>query len=437
MTMSDSYALKIWSNLRFTIEQIQQKSNTSLSFEESYRNAYNLVLHRHGDMLYKGLRDLISGHLSSSVRDRLLGHIRSESDTKTILSNISTEWHDHLVAMGMIRDVLMYMDRVYVGQVTGVLGVRELGLVLFKEKILDVSIIKQSLKNGMIELIDEIRSSNADEHGPIVSLMGELCQMLIEMDTVFVNVYSDEFEKEFLESAQQYYLDEGNKSISTMKCCQYISHVDEIRTRELKRSSKMFPCSTTNALDQIMQQQLIASKVHAILDIDGEGGFFTLVAQENICILKRIYHVLSLVTGAIETLASALGRCLKLEGDAVFQEIVKLWSFPVATRIGTITKLNNIYSRFEKLRREAFSGDLNFNRTICVAFEEIVNSDPKLIELLALYFDYHLYKNKERISSGYLSEGMFIFKYIHEKDSFERFYREHLSWSVALRAGGV
>lgn len=37
------------------IGEIHNKNASLLSFEELYRNAYNLVLHKHGDLLYQGV----------------------------------------------------------------------------------------------------------------------------------------------------------------------------------------------------------------------------------------------------------------------------------------------------------------------------------------------------------------------------------------------
>ena len=35
-----------------TIKEIRKKNNSGLSFEELYRNAYTMVLHKHGEKLY-------------------------------------------------------------------------------------------------------------------------------------------------------------------------------------------------------------------------------------------------------------------------------------------------------------------------------------------------------------------------------------------------
>ena len=66
--MDEKYVLTIWDLLRSAIQEIQKKNNSGLSFEELYRNAYTMVLHKHGDKLYGGLRDVVTEHLRNKVR---------------------------------------------------------------------------------------------------------------------------------------------------------------------------------------------------------------------------------------------------------------------------------------------------------------------------------------------------------------------------------
>merc|ERR1719378_1929733 len=68
MTMDEKYVNNIWSLLRNAIQEIQKKNNSGLSFEELYRNAYTMVLHKHGEKLYNGLREVVAEHLVHKVR---------------------------------------------------------------------------------------------------------------------------------------------------------------------------------------------------------------------------------------------------------------------------------------------------------------------------------------------------------------------------------
>ena len=65
--MDERYVENIWSLLKNAIQEIQKKNNSGLSFEELYRNAYTMVLHKHGERLYNGLREVVTHHLESKV----------------------------------------------------------------------------------------------------------------------------------------------------------------------------------------------------------------------------------------------------------------------------------------------------------------------------------------------------------------------------------
>ena len=49
-------------------QEIQRKNNSGLSFEELYRNAYTMVLHKHGERLYTGLKEVVTQHLVNKIK---------------------------------------------------------------------------------------------------------------------------------------------------------------------------------------------------------------------------------------------------------------------------------------------------------------------------------------------------------------------------------
>ena len=75
MTMDPRYVEDIWRMLKNAIQEIQKKNNSGLSFEELYRNAYTMVLHKHGERLYNGLREVVTEHLTKKVRWSTLGYL--------------------------------------------------------------------------------------------------------------------------------------------------------------------------------------------------------------------------------------------------------------------------------------------------------------------------------------------------------------------------
>lgn len=71
----------IWTMLKTALNEILNKNNSGLSFEELYRNAYTMVLHKRGDKLYEGLQSVVSDHLRQKVDNSMdyynLNHFRS------------------------------------------------------------------------------------------------------------------------------------------------------------------------------------------------------------------------------------------------------------------------------------------------------------------------------------------------------------------------
>jgi len=128
--MDEKYVESIWALLKSAIQEIQKKNNSGLSFEELYRNAYTMVLHKYGERLYTGLKEVVTQHLENKVREDVLRSLHNN-----FLQTLNLAWNDHQTSMVMIRDILMYMDRVYVQQ-NDVDNVYNLGLIIFRDQVI-------------------------------------------------------------------------------------------------------------------------------------------------------------------------------------------------------------------------------------------------------------------------------------------------------------
>ena len=126
MNLDENYMENIWGVLENAILEIQKKNNSGLSFEELYRNAYTLVLHKQGEKLYNGMKQVVTNHLVNKVRQEILDSLHNN-----FLLAVNIAWIDHQFSMIMIRDILMYMDRVYVKQ-NNLVNVYDQGLILFR-----------------------------------------------------------------------------------------------------------------------------------------------------------------------------------------------------------------------------------------------------------------------------------------------------------------
>jgi cullin 3 len=89
--MDRTVASQTWEALANAIDEIYNRNASQLSFEELYRNAYNLVLHKHGTLLYEGVSEKLSSHLLATV-ERL-----ADTPESKLLEDIASTWSEHQV----------------------------------------------------------------------------------------------------------------------------------------------------------------------------------------------------------------------------------------------------------------------------------------------------------------------------------------------------
>ena len=95
--MDRTVASQTWEALANAIDEIYDRNASQLSFEELYRNAYNLVLHKHGTLLYEGVSEKLSSHLLDTV-SRL-----AEVADSSLLEEMASIWSEHQVCERVLR----------------------------------------------------------------------------------------------------------------------------------------------------------------------------------------------------------------------------------------------------------------------------------------------------------------------------------------------
>ena len=106
--MQRSQIQQHWETIQDAIYKIYNKKASSLSYEELYRTAYHLVLHKHGQMLYDSVRDTTVELLKPIAED-----IIATSDEK-FLQEFNRIWSEIKECIVMIRDILLYMNKNFV-----------------------------------------------------------------------------------------------------------------------------------------------------------------------------------------------------------------------------------------------------------------------------------------------------------------------------------
>ncbi|XP_033149930.1 cullin-3-A [Drosophila busckii] len=276
--MDEKYVEDSWNTMKNAIQEILKKNNSGLSFELLYRNGYNMVLHKHGNRLYYGLRDVVSEHLEYKVRVEVLESLHSN-----FLPKLNEAWTDHQTCMVMIRDILMYMDRVYVQQ-RGVDNVYNLGLIFFRDQVVRHSEIQKALREKLLGMVMEERHGEAINHLAIKNA----CTMLITLGIDSRIVYEEDFEKPFLAQSAAFYKFESQNFLAENNAGVYIKKVEARITEESSRAALYLDKETEPRIVRVVEELVPITFVQNLLDLKDRFDQFLLHSFSNDRLFKNV-----------------------------------------------------------------------------------------------------------------------------------------------------
>lgn len=463
--MDESHARGIFAKLSRAMEEIHNRNASQLSFEELYRNAYNLVLHKHGALLYDGIACQLSSHLenvASSV---------AEVPDALLLESIASAWEDHSVTMVMIRDIFMYMDRTYVPQAKK-RPVDELGLVLFQQVVWEHPLIQPRVTILMLEAVQQERQGQIAPSfllKSIVSMLLELgggCSSSIsttnfrKMDSSsrapvesgqrrsamgrFIddnpnsrNIYERDFERIFLDTTQEFYRLESSSILSQSTASEYVRKATSRLNEELSRSQRYLSPTTEAVLIGICETEWIQTHAKTLVEMESTG-FIALLQDctQKMEELRHMYDLFSRVPNTVDLLRDALANAVKVDGRALLKDQER----GVSDSITFIKGILSTRERYSEVVSYAFRGEKKTSKRFKESLEDVLNRDNRAANCLALYADELLKTGIKGITSSAaggeffsqavdaeLQNVVIIFRYLQDKDVFENYYKQHLA----------
>jgi cullin 3 len=422
MTMDEKYVESIWALLKNAIQEIQKKNNSGLSFEELYRNAYTMVLHKHGEKLYTGLKEVVTHHLESKVREDVLRALHN-----CFLMTLNQAWNDHQTSMVMIRDILMYMDRVYVQQ-NDVDNVYNLGLIIFRDQVVRYGCIRDHLRETLLDMVmRERRGEKVDR----ISIKNA-CQMLMVLGINSRAVYEEDFERPFLQQSAEFYKVESQKFLAENSASVYINKVEARINEESDRAKHYLDESTESRIVEVVEEELIKKHMKTIVEMENSGVVHMLKHQKTDD-LACMYKLFGRVADGLKTMADCVSQYLREQGKALVQEEEHQ---PSTNAITFVQSLLDLKDRFDHFLKNSFNNDKIFKQMIASDFEHFLNLNPKSPEYLSLFIDDKLKKGVKGMSEQeielVLDKSMVLFRFLQEKDVFERYYKQHLAKRLLL-----
>ncbi|KAJ0405628.1 hypothetical protein P43SY_007729 [Pythium insidiosum] len=374
-------------------------------------NSYNLVLYKHGDLLYNGVLGVITERLEATAAT-----VACVPDDALLVA-LNQAWADFQVILTMVRDILMYMDRTYVQQKRKH-RVYDSGLYLFRDVVVRHAQIRDRLRRLLLRSIDlERRGEWIDR-----SLIKNVLRMLVELGVCSTSVYEDDFERPFLAETLDFYRLEAQQWLDQNTCPEYLVQAERRLHEEALRVTHYLHAATEPKLKTLVETQLIKQHAAALVDME-LSGCVVLFRDDKRDALRRMYRLFRRVPSTLHAMSDCVLASIKAAGD----ELVQGQSNPeTATDAATfVGKLLALRERFVTFLTECFADDPQFYKSIKTGFETFMNVNTVCAGYLAQYLD-ELLRSKTRYEEELelrVAQVIALFRYLQDKDVFEEFYK--------------
>ncbi|VDN17885.1 unnamed protein product [Gongylonema pulchrum] len=220
--------------------------------------------------------------------------------------------------------------------------------------------------------------------------------------------YRKMFESKFLEATEEYYAVLSNKLLSELSCSSFMEAVISRIDDENERSRRFLPKVSHDKVTKLCRDVMVNAHKEHLYAVCHEcieagrplTGGLSVVVQEFEAFVKR----------------TGLAAVTSIQGDNIPQQFVE--------------NVLKVYKKFSSMVSNVFYDDGDFTSALDKALQTIVNyreeprAIPKASERLSRYTDMLLRKSGKGLSDSELdaklAEAIIIFRYIEDKDVFQR-----------------
>ncbi|KAJ6013585.1 cullin [Penicillium herquei] len=387
--------------------------------------------HLLGEELYKLLGEYLSRHLEEV-------HQKSTAHTEeALLGFYIREWTRYTTAAKYINHLFSYLNRHWVKREIdegkkNVYDVYTLHLVKWKDDFFEH--VHSKVMDAVLSLIEKQRNGETIEQSQIKSIVDSFVSLgLDENDSKksTLEVYRHYFQQPFIDATRKYYENESRQFVAENSVVEYMKKAEARLDEEKARVGLYLHSDVTKSLTETCLDVLVTAHSNLLRD-----EFQVLLNNERQEDLARMYGLLSRIKEGLDPLRGIFEKHVKKAGLAAVEKVnsegenfePKLY----------VDALLQVHSRYQSLVEDAFNGESEFVRSLDNACREFVNrnciaqaNNTKSPELLAKYTDSLLKKGSKAAEESELEEMlvqiMTVFKYIEDKDVFQKFYSKALA----------
>ncbi|KAF9166185.1 hypothetical protein DFQ27_009054 [Actinomortierella ambigua] len=356
----------------------------------------------------------------------------------SLLEYYTKQWVKYTQASGFLHHLFMYLNRHWVRREIDegrkqVNDVSTLTLTSWKECLFDH--VQHNVMAAVLQLIERQRNGETVETSLLRNVVESFVALGVdETDPTksTLDVYRVHFEQPFVSATEVYYKMESERFLSENSVTEYMKKAEARLAEEENRVQMYLHPSTHRPLIQTCENVLVRGHAEIIWE-----EFQNLLNQDKQEDLYRMFSLLLRIPDGLEPLRTRFETHVRKAGLSAIEKIADE-SVEVLDPKVYVDALLEVHKKYNDLVQSAFRGEAGFVAALDKACREFVNrnkicktSTSKSPEQLARFCDSLLRKSAKNPEEGDLEEVlnsiMTVFKYVEDKDVFQKFYSKMLA----------
>ncbi|KAI1288072.1 Cullin-2 [Halotydeus destructor] len=429
-----------WARLSRTVEGVSKLENVDRrEWNDRFSDVYKLCVAYPdplGDRLYTETKQFLDSHVKSLYREV----VNNASDGGNLLQAYYNYWHIYRKGVDYLNKLYMYLNTQHIKKqkcseadlsygciemADQKLEIGELGLHLWRKNMVEP--LQERLIRLLLEAIQSDRTGRASNDTVVQGVILSLVEVEEYKKKGALDLYQQMFEKPFLDASGEFYKRQAEELLEVSDCSQYMERVLTKLDAENLRSRKYLHPSSYPRITVECESRMIASHLPFL-----HGECKLMVDSDKRKDMQNMYKLLKPIESGLSVLV-----------QEVQQHVTRLGLTAVSNLAGEnvpqmfVENVLSVHKKNLAMIKEVFNGDQLFVGALDKACAAVINHrrNSKLPcrspELLARYCDSLLKKTARGFSESEiddkLAQSITVFKYIDDKDVFQKFYAKMLA----------